>query len=164
MVTIPHPVLISVVVLVLAIPVARWLANRASLALREHDAALDRVDYQRIAASAGPDCATLDPLVQIESLLDEEVALIHVIVSERSSGEHVSPEHIAALRQIHRQGMAVRQRCGDSALNAELAWLQGFGSFALLADLSETDSTRLERELNFRAAEVRRALDLRRSK
>ena len=60
--------------------------------------------------------------------------------------------------------MVARQRCGDAALNAELAWLQGFGSFALLADFSETDSARLERELTFRAAEVRRALELRRTK
>ena len=50
----------------------------------------------------------------------------------------------------------------DPALDAEVAWLQGYGSLALMSDLSEIDRPSFERELMFRADEVRRAVELRR--
>lgn len=94
--------------------------------------------------------------------MQREVALIQEILDERVSDGHATPDHVQELRHIHRRGLALRQRCGDPALGAELGWLQGFGSFALMADLSELDRSRFERELTFRAGEVRQTLELRR--
>jgi hypothetical protein len=147
--------------LVVAIPIAAWISRRTSDALRQHDAALDRIDFERVAACV-PRFEGADTLEQIDALIQQEVALIREILDERASGAHVTPEHVQELRQIHRRGLALRQRCGDSALDAEVAWLQGYGSLALLSDLSELDRSSFERELTFRADEVRRAVELRR--
>jgi hypothetical protein len=149
--------------LVVAIPIAAWISRRTSNVLRQHDAALDRIDFDRVAACIPAFDAT-DGLAQIDALIEREVALIREILDERASGAHATPEHVQQLRQIHRHGLALRQRCGDSALDAEVAWLQGYGSLALMADLSELDRSAFERELAFRADEVRRAVDLRRGR
>jgi hypothetical protein len=149
--------------LVVAIPVGVWISRRTSDVLYQHDAALDRIDFDRVAACVLAFEAT-DVLGQIDTLIEREVALIHEILDERASGAHVTPEHVQELRQIHRRGLALRQRCGDSALDAEVGWLQGYGSLALIADLSEFDRAAFERELAFRADEIRHAVDLRRGR
>ena len=135
---ISHPVLVSTLALLVAIPIAIWISRRTSDALRRHDAALDQIDIDRVAASI-PAFDADDALGKIESLTQHEVALIQEILDERASGAHVTEEHVRELRQIHRCGLMLRQRCGDPALDAEVAWLQAYGSLALLADLSELD-------------------------
>jgi hypothetical protein len=162
-VTVPHPFLISVLVLALAVPIVLWLSSRASDALRHHDSALDHLDFERVARSIAPIDAGADALAQIEILAQTEVALIRDMLDTRLSGECVSPEQAAALLRVHRQGLAVRQRCGDRGLEAELCWLQAYGSFALMADLAELDRAAFDRDLDHRAAELRRALALRRT-
>ena len=146
--------------LVVAIPIAVWISRLTSDVLRQHDSALDRIDFDRVAACV-PTFEAADTMEQIDALIQQEVALIREILDERASGAHVTPAHVQELRQIHRRGLALRQRCGDSALDAEVAWLQGYGSLALMADLSELDRAAFERDLAFRAAEIRRALELR---
>jgi hypothetical protein len=147
--------------LIVAIPISVWISRRAGDALHQHDAALDRVDLDRVAACV-PGIEAADALGQIDALIQQEVALIREILDERASGAHVTPEHVQELRQIHRRGLALRQRCGDSALDAEVAWLQGYGSVAMMSDLSDFDRAAFERDLAFRADEVRRAVDLQR--
>jgi hypothetical protein len=161
-VEISHPALVSFVALLVAIPIAIWVSRRTGDVLHQHDAALGRIDFDRVAACIPAFDAT-NPLEQIETLTEQEVALIREILAERTSGAHVTPEHVRELRSIHRRGLALRQRCGDRALDAEVSWLQSLGSYALMADLSELNSARFERELTFRAAEVRNTLQLRRS-
>lgn len=159
---ISHPALVSLLALLVAIPIGIWVSRRTGDVLHQHDAALDRIDFDRVAACV-PAFEAGDPLQQIEALTDQEVALIREILEERVSGAPVTPEHVQELRSIHRRGLALRQRCGDPALDAEVGWLQGLGSYALMADLSELNSARFDRELTFRAAEIRRTLQLRRS-
>lgn len=156
-----HPVLLSTLALLIAIPIAVWISRRTSEALHRHDAALDQIDFDRVAASI-PSFDAHETLGQIDSLTQLEITLILEILDERASGSQVALEHVQELRQIHRRGLALRQRCGDSALDAEVAWLQGYGSLALMSDLSELDRSSFERELMFRADEVRRAVELRR--
>lgn len=158
---IPHPVLLSTVALLLAMPIAIWVSRRTNDALMRQDAALNQVDLDRVAAAV-PAFDGADPLAQIADLTDQEVELIREILDERANGGHVTAEHIVALRAIHRRGLALRQRCGDYALDGEVSWLQGYGSLALMADLSELDRASFESELSFRAAEVRQAVELRR--
>lgn len=158
-----HPVLLSTLALLVAIPIAVWISRRTSAALYRHDAALEQIDLDRVAAAI-PAFDTSDALGQIDALTQQEVALIREILDERASGGHVTPEHVQELRHIHRCGLALRQRCGDSALDAEVGWLQAYGSLALLADLSELDRAVFEHELAFRAEEVRRAVELRRGR
>jgi hypothetical protein len=161
-VTVPHPFLVSVLVLALAVPIALWLSSWAADALRRRDAALDQIEFERVAASVAPFDAQADALAQIELLAQAELTLIREILDKRASGEGVSPEQVAALRRAHRQGLAARQRCGDRALETELGWLQRYGSLALMADFSELDRPNFERDLDHRAAELQRALELRR--
>lgn len=158
-----HPALLATLALLIALPIGAWLSRRTESALHRHDAALDRIDRERVAASI-PMFEANDPLGQIEDLTQREVALISDILDERAAGGHVTSEHLQELRQIHRQGLALRQCCGDSTLDAEVAWLQGYGSLAMMSDLSEFDRPSFERELEFRAAELRRALELRRGR
>ncbi len=160
-VDISHPALLATLALVVSIPIAVWISRRTGDALHRHDAALDRIDFER-AASSIPAFETTDPLRQIETLTQQEVALIREILEERASGAHVTPEHVRELRQIHRCGLVLRQRCGDLALDAEVSWLQAHGSLALLADLSELDRAQFEAELDFRADEVLRTVTMRR--
>jgi hypothetical protein len=160
-VAISQPVLFSTLALLVAIPIAIWIARRTSNALYLHDSALDQIDRERIAAAI-PTCDATNALDKIESLTQEEVALIHEILDERASGAHVTPEHVQELRHIHRYGLLLRQGCGDPALDAEVAWLQAYGSLALLTDISEIDRPAFERELAFRADEVLRAVEMRR--
>ncbi len=156
-----HPVLLSTLALLVAIPITVWISRRTSAVLHRHDAALDQIDFDRVVASI-PSFDAHETLGQIVSLTQQEITLIRKILDERASGAHVTPEHVQELRQIHRRGLALRQRCGDPALDAEVAWLQGYGSLALMSDLSEIDRPSFERELMFRADEIRRAVELRR--
>ncbi|MCA9858849.1 MAG: hypothetical protein KC438_03965 [Thermomicrobiales bacterium] len=156
-----QPFLLSLVSFLVAIPIGIWAVRRVSDALRRHDTALDRLDQERVTAVLAPYDRDEDALQQINELLDDEVSLILEIVDERLRGEHVSPEHHAQLRAIHRKGLAARQRCGDPILNIEVCWLQGYGSLAMTVDVSELDRTRFERELAFRSAELRETLALR---
>jgi len=149
--------------LLVAIPIAVWISRRTGDMLHQHDAALDRVDFDRVAACV-PAFEAAGMLGQIDALIEQEAALIREILDERSSGAHATPEHVQELRQIHRRGLALRQRCGDSALDAEVAWLQGYGLLALMADLSELDRPAFERDLASRAAEVHRAVELKRDR
>ncbi len=105
-----------------------------------------------------------DQLAVIMTLAQEEAELIRDVLDIRFSGAHVPPERVASLRLAHRRGLAARRCCGDPALDAELGWLQGYGSFALMSDLSELDRERFERELAFRAHEIERAIDVRRAR
>lgn len=158
-----HPGLLATVALLVALPIAIWISRRTSDVLHRHDAERDQLDLARVAASI-PQFELIDPLGQIESLTEEEVLLIREILDEREAGGHVTPEQIHSLRQIHRRGLAVRRACGDRALDAELGWLQGYGSFALMADLTTFDRVSFERDLAFRVSEVQRALELRRGR
>lgn len=108
--------------------------------------------------------AAADHLSVILALAYDEIELIRDVLDIRFSGEHVPAEQVAALRLAHRRGLAARQCCGDPALDAELGWLQGYGSFALMADLSELDRERFERELAFRVHEIECAIDVRRAR
>jgi hypothetical protein len=162
-VEISQPVLVSLLALLAAMPIGIWVSRRTGDVLHRHDAALDRIDFDRVAACV-PAFDVGDPLQQIEALTDQEVVLIREILEERSAGGHVTSEHVDALRTVHRRGLALRQRCGDLALEGEVGWLQAYGSLALMADLSELDRAKFEIELAFRADEVRRAVELRRSR
>lgn len=159
--TLSHPVLLATLALLVAIPIAIWISRRTSEALHRHDATLDQIDFDRVAASI-PSFDANETLGQIDSLTQQEITLTLVILDERASGAQVTQEHVLELRQIHRRGLALRQCCGDPALDAEVAWLQGYGSLALMSDLSEIDRPSFERELMFRADEVRRAVERRR--
>ncbi len=55
---------------------------------------------------------------------------------------------------------AVAAFLGLSGAPADPGWLQGYGSFALMADLSELDRATFERDLDHRLAELRSALEL----
>lgn len=158
-----HPGLLATVALFVALPIAIWISRRTSDALHRHDAGLDQLDFDRVAASI-PQFEPHDPLGQIETLTQLEVSLIQEILDMRVADDHVPPEYVHELRQIHRRGLAVRQACGDRALDAELGWLQGYGSFALMADLTTFDRVSFERDLAFRVSEVQRALELRRGR
>lgn len=147
--------------LLVAIPIAIWVARRTDDALRRHDAALDRMDFDRVACAI-PSFEPTDPLGQIEALTQQEVALIREILDERITDGHASPEHVQELRQIHRRGLALRRCCGDPALEVEVGWLQRYGSLALMADLSELDRAKFESELALRAEEIRSTVELRR--
>lgn len=163
-VTIPHPGLIAVAVVVLSIPVVAWIAGRVSRALARYDARAAQQELALIAASVDAADSGSDSLTLIESLAHDEIMLIREVLELRATGEHVSPELAAALRRMHRRGLAARQRCGDPALDAELGWLQGYGSLALMADLAELGRADFEHDLDHRAAELRRALILRRAR
>lgn len=156
-----QPFLLSLLSFFIAIPIGIWAVRRTSDALRRHDTALDRIDQERVTAVLAPRDRDEDALQQINSLLDDEVSLILEIVDERLRGEHVSPEHHAQLRAIHRKGLAARRRCGDPVLDVEVCWLQGYGSKAMTMDVSELDRSRFERELAYRSAELRQTLELR---
>lgn len=125
-----------------------------------HDARIDQPAHAQVLSAAGHDDDASDPLALIDLLAQNEIALIHEVLDIRFSGGHVSPERSAALRQAHRRGLAARQRCGDRSLDAEFRWLQGYGSYALMADLSEFDRSAFEHDLDHRATELRRALVL----
>ena len=132
-----------------------------SRALRQHDAAIERAERERIAAAIGRDNEEDDFASQITMLMDQEILIVRSILRERAAGGQVSPEQLVALRQIHRKGLALRRRCGDPLLDAELSWFQGLGSLALMADLYELDLADFDHELTYRTIEVRRALTLR---
>jgi hypothetical protein len=161
-VEIPHPGLIAIVVVVLGIPVAIWVAGWVSRALARYDARASQVDRDLVTACVGTGEAEADALATIEMLAHEEIGLIREILDTRAAGGPVTNEQAMTLRRAHRRGLAARQRCGDPALEAELGWLQGYGSLALMADLDELDRSEFERDLDHRCAEVRRALALRR--
>ncbi len=156
--SVPHPGLIATLIVILCIPAFLWIAGWVSRALARHDASADEQERKLITASLEPDETDIDDLVLTEVLAQEEIALIREVLDRRFGGDHVTPEEASERRWAHRQGLAVRQRCGDPVLDAELGWLQGYGSLALTADLSE-----LNRDLDHRAPELRRAIDLRRS-
>jgi hypothetical protein len=163
-VTIPHPGLLVTVIVVLSLPVAIWLTGKLSRFLAQHDELANRQALARIVGSTGHCDDGADPLALIAALAEEEIELIREVLDIRFSGGHVAQLQADALRQAHRRGLAARQRCGDPALDAELGWLQGYGSFALMSDLSELDRERFERELAFRAHEIERAIDVRRAR
>ena len=142
---------------------AIWLAGRLSRFLARHDALADQQELSQIDASTGHCDDDADPLAVIAALAEDEIGLIREVLDIRFSGEHVSPDQAAELRRAHRRGLAARHRCGDRALDAELGWLQGYGAFALMADLSALDRATFERDLDHRAAELNRALSLHRN-
>jgi hypothetical protein len=160
-VEISQPLWLSTVALLVAIPIALWIARRMGDVLHQHDAQVAQVEFARVSCAI-PAFEPTDPLGQIESLTQQEVALIQEILNERLATGHASPERIQELRQIHRRGLALRQCCGDPALQVEVSWLQRFGSLALMADLTELDRTRFEAELAERAEEVQHTIELRR--
>jgi hypothetical protein len=147
----------------LSLPVVIWLAGRLSDLLTRHDELANRQELAQIVGSTGHCDDDADPIVLISTLAEEEIGLIRDVLEIRFGGEHIAPELSEALRRVHRRGLAARQSCGDRALNAELGWLQGYGAFALMADLSELDRATFERNLDHRAAELRRALARHRS-
>lgn len=156
-----NPLLLSALAFLIAVPIAVWLSRRTADALHQHDAALDRIDFDRVACTI-PAFEPTDPLGQIASLAQQEVALIREILDDRITDGHADPAHVQELRQVHRRGLALRQCCGDPALEVEVGWLQRYGSLALLADLSELDRAKFESELTFRAEAVRRTVEQRR--
>lgn len=156
-----HPGLLATVLVLAILPVAIWLAGLLSRVLAQHDAQLDEDVLEQIAGSTGHADGDSDQLALIGALAEDEIGLIREVLDIRYSGGHVSEEQARALRLVHRRGLAVRHRCADRALNAELGWLQGYGSFALMADLSELDRATFERDIDHRLAELQRALDLR---
>lgn len=157
--TISHPGLLATAIVALSLPVAIWLAGRITQFLARHDALAEQQELAQIVEATGHQDDAADPLAVIAALAEDEIGLIREVLDVRFSGEHVSPEHAVALRRAHRRGLAARHRCGDRALDAELGWLQGYGAFALMADLSELDRAAFERDLDHRAAELDRALD-----
>lgn len=161
--SVPHPGLVATVIVVLSLPAILWIVGWISRALARYDARADARERELITASLGPDDTDIDTLVLIEVLAQEEIELIREVLDRRFGGDHVTPEEASELRWAHRQGLAVRQRCGDSVLDAELGWLQGYGSYALMADLSDLNRAEFDRDLDHRAAELRRTIDLRRS-
>lgn len=140
-------------------PTAKRIAERFSRLLAGHDTATNH-RASSPASRDGDDA--VDHLESIAALAHDEIELIRGVLDTRFAGRHVPPEQIEELRAAHRRGLAVRQQCAGSALDAELGWLQGYGSFVLMADLSELDRAELERDLDHRAVELRRALALRR--
>jgi hypothetical protein len=158
-----HPGLVAIAVVALGLPVAIWLTGWLSQFLARHDALAERQELNQIDASTGHYDDAADPLAVIAILADEEFGLIREVLDLRFSGEHVSQEKATELRRAHRRGLAARRRCGDRALDAELGWLQGYGAFALMADLSELDRAAFERDLDHRANELHRALERHRS-
>jgi hypothetical protein len=162
-VSISHPGLIATAIVVLSLPIAIWLAGRLSQFLARYDTLADQQELTQIVASTGYCDDTADPLGLIATLAEDEIELIREVLDIRFSGEHVSSELAAGLRRVHRRGLAARYRCGDRVIDAEFGWLQGYGAFALMADLSELDRTVFERDLDHRAAELRRALERHRS-
>ncbi len=162
--SIPHPGLLATALVILSLPVAIWLAGWLSRFLARHDALADQQELSQIDAATGHCDDTAEPLALIAALAEDEIGLIREVLDIRLSGEHVSEKQAALLRRTHRRGLAARHRCGDHALDAELGWLQGYGAFALMADLSELDRATFERDLDHRAAELHRALTLRRSR
>jgi hypothetical protein len=153
-----HLGLIATALVTLSLPVVIWLAGRLSDLLTRHDELANRQELAQIVSSTGYCDDDADPIVLISTLAEEEIELIRDVLEIRFGGEHVAPQLAEALRRVHRRGLAARQGCGDRALNAELGWLQGYGAFALMADLSELDRGAFERNLDHRAAELRRAL------
>jgi hypothetical protein len=143
--------------------VAIWLAGWISQFLARHDALAEQQELAQIADATNHQDDTADPLALIAALAEHEIGLIREVLDVRFSGEHVHPEHPVELRRAHRRGLAARYRCGDRVLDAELGWLQGYGAFALMADLSELDRATFERDLDHRAAELRRAMERHRS-
>lgn len=143
-------------------PGTTQLATWISRALGRQDARSLRRTEKPVVISIEAD-VDADMLGSIEYLVHEEITLIREVLDVRFAGDHVSPELAASLREIHRRGWAVRQCCNDRALDIELGWLQGFGTFALLADLSELDRAVFEHDLDHRVVELQRALILRRA-
>jgi hypothetical protein len=141
--------------------VAIWLAGILSRWLARHDALAEQQELTQIADATSHQDDAADPLAVIAALAEDEIGLIRAVLDIRFSGEHVPPEQAVELRRAHRRGLAARHRCGDRALDAELGWLQGYGAFALMADLSELDRATFERDLDHRVAELRQALELR---
>jgi hypothetical protein len=162
-VTISHPGLVATAIVVLSLPLAIWLAGRLSRFLARHDALAEQQELAQIADATSHLDDAADPLALIAALAEDEIGLIRAVLDVRFSGEHVPPEQAMELRRAHRRGLAARHRCGDRALDAELGWLQGYGAFALMADLSELDRATFERDLDHRAAELLRALELHRN-
>lgn len=144
-------------------PTTKRIAERLSRLIIDDEV---RTDSQQLPEpSAGnPGKTKEDQLAEIVALAHEEIGLIRGVLDLRFSGGHVTPEQIEELRRAHRRGLAVRRSCGDAALAAELGWLQGYGSFALMADLTELDRERFERELAFRVHEIECAIDVRRAR
>jgi hypothetical protein len=161
-VTIPHPGLVAAVIVVLSLPAVIWIAGRVSHALARYDARERQRTFERVSRVVETSDAEIDAVDLIEFLVQDEIAVIRAILDDRQDGQQATSDHVATLRYVHRRGLAVRQRCGDPALEAELGWLQGYGSYALMADLSELDRAAFDRDLDHRAAELQRALSLRR--
>lgn len=162
-VSIPHPGLVATAIVTLSLPVAIWLAGLVSRWLAGRDAIAKDAELEQIADATGHADDEADQLVLITLLAEDEIELIREVLNIRFSGGHVSEGQARELLRTHRRGLAARHRCADRALDAELGWLQGYGSFALMADLSELDRTTFEHDLDHRLAELRRALDLLRS-
>lgn len=160
--SVSHPGLVAVFIVTLAVPVVIWVTGRISRTLASHDARQDQLERDLVTAAVDPHDAELDPLDLIEALLHDEVDLIQGVLDVRYAGGHPSPEQVRSLRLTHRRGLAARQRCDDEALDIEFAWLQGYGTCALMADLSEVDRAEFESDLAYRTAELRRSLALRR--
>jgi len=105
-----------------------------------------------------------DQLAVIMTLAQEEAELIRDVLDIRFSGAHVPPERVASLRLAHRRGLV---RAGAVEIRRSMpssAGLQGYGSFALMADLSELDRDRFERDLAHRVHEIECAIDVRRAR
>lgn len=160
--SISHPGLLATAIVVLSLPAAIWFAGWLSRFLARYDARAEQQELAQIVEATRHQDDAADPLALIAALAEEEIELIREVLDLRFSGEHVSAEQAIELRRAHRRGLAARHRCGDRALDAELGWLQGYGAFALMADLSTLDRAAFERDLDHRAAELRRALALRR--
>lgn len=157
---IPHPGLIATAIVILSLPAAIWLTGKVSRLLARHDALVEEEEFEQIVDSTGHADDDADPFALIDELAVEEIGRIRAVLDTRFSGGHVSAEQVGELRRAHRRGLAARHRCADRALDTELGWLQGYGSFALMADLSELDRDTFERDLDHRLAELRSALEL----
>lgn len=158
---ISHPVLVSLIVLLVVALLAILASPRIAAALRRYDERQNRLELERVTTVLpGFDCT--DVLGEIDALVHAEASLVHDILQERLGGEHVSVEHWGALRQLHRRGLAVRHYCGDPVLATELAWLQHYGVLALTADVAELDPRAFEAALRLRVVEVTRTIETRR--
>jgi hypothetical protein len=101
-------------------------------------------------------------LAEIELLVEAERSLALEIIRDRAAGKHLSLDEHRALRQAHRVGLALRQRCNDPILDGELGWLQALTVQAAMVDPDELDPVALERSLDQRVREVQEMIAMRR--
>ena len=142
----------------LALQVERWIDR----ILQRRDDRLYRADYERIIRLCDPDELSTDPRELLDAWLTEQLRLIHALGQCRLCEEGVSPEPEVDLFLARRKGLILKYRLADPDTANAITWFVAHVAVIETAAPTEIDFDEFERELIFRAGEVRHAASMQR--